>query len=227
MNSLMRAKQFIAQRKTRLATVILPLAALAVSAIPAHADITYSSGGCVATLPDAGCHTSLEGTSVVVSGSSASDSIPLSFAASGSATGSLTPGAIPVSWDFDIAQPNSGGASMNTTDWTVTFTVVVQSGSSITPESITESGSTSAMVAEIMGTSAIDITAGTPIGWMATLNTSSPTGSLYFINDGDTSPHHMLVLGSESGVSSVPEPATAFLLPLGGAFLLMRRRRKS
>jgi hypothetical protein len=221
MNSLMRAQRFIAQKATRLATVIVPLAALAVSAIPAHADATFSSGSCTAT-PVGNCSTFSQAPSgsVGVSGlATASSAQTVEFDATGAASGTVESGLIPVAWDFRVLPFGSGGGAA-TVDWTVTFTVDVDPGTGpVSPApSFTESGAT-LTGNEVIGSGGIAVPAGTPLDWTATLKTSS--ASPYVVTGGE-------LLQIDTQMNAVPEPATAFLIPLSaGALLFMRRRKKA
>ncbi len=222
MNSLMRAQRFIAQKATRLATVVVPLAALAAAAIPAHANVTFSSGSCSVTGSDPGpfCITLVnsptggnpEANQILISeaaNSTAGGTIVSS--ASGSATGSLDPGVIPVSWDFVVTA--SGGNSGDTFNWTLAFTA---SGSGTTVVNVNESANSIADGTEVIGSAAIGVPAGGSISsWTESLTITSAKG--YFLS------------GTEllnAPATAVPEPVSAYLLPVGGMMLLLRRKKK-
>src|SRR5580704_17780256 len=126
MNSLERAKRFLAEKASRLAIAVVPLAAVAVSAVPAKAGVILQAGGpdCFVTTGTGNCNTVdfggssniLEGLALVSSGGASSSSFVNStvgneivFSASDgvSSGGSLTtPTVVPVSWDFDLISAN-------------------------------------------------------------------------------------------------------------------------
>jgi hypothetical protein len=221
MNSLMRAQRFIAQKATRLATVVVPLAALA-AAIPAHANVTFSSGSCSVTGSDPGpfCITLVnsptggnpEANQILISeGATKTGGGSVTSSASGSATGSLDPGVIPVSWDFMVS--SSGGNSSETFDWSLVFTA---SGSGTTVVNVNEGATSVADGTEVTGSANIGVpTGGSISSWTESLTIMSSTG--YFMS------------GTEllnAPATAVPEPVSAFLLPVGGMVLLLRRKKK-
>jgi hypothetical protein len=218
-SSLERAKLFLAQKATRLALGVVPLAALAVSAVPAQASTIFQSGeACFAgTGTCSVSQTSAVGGNpqanwVALTGSgtstSSSGSQILDFYAIGTDTGTLT-GSVPVYWNFTL-NPSSG----STVSWTVDETIYYGSsgaadfsanGNSSTPGQVTGTGSIT--IPGTIGVTGYRIELDTDGSIPYTVNI--PAGSL------DLNP------------GGVPEPATLFLVPGAGALLLLRRKKKA
>ena len=228
MNSLQKAKDFLAKKASKLALAAVPLAALAV-APPAHAGgILETNFGCGVnvntTLGGSGtCSLQLGGSTggnsnlnwmqLFGSATNGSGGLFADFSTSGGAAmGTLPTGLYPVSWNFMLTStPPALGVS-----WNVFFDLVVggttysfsQSGGATTNQTVTGSGF-------------INVTnAGNLTGFNIQLNTSS-NGANYIVTipGGGT-----LDLNPLSGV---PEPSTgAFMLTSIGGLALMVRRKK-
>src|SRR5579863_3860828 len=121
MNSLERAKSFLARKASRLALAVVPLAAVAISSSPARAGtiVHLNSGSCNVVSGGGTCGTSLltpggnsqindfvsmfssGSLSSVVSGSGSVLDVSATGAANSGAFSS-TPTTVPVAWDFSI-----------------------------------------------------------------------------------------------------------------------------
>ena len=129
---------------------MFPLAILALSTLPARANITFNTGSNCSVSGNAGggtCSSYQQGAAggdpfanwvaMDGAGDQTGGSAPeiLDFIiASGTASGTIAPGTIPVSWDFSTF--SMAGA---TVDWTVSFKITFSGGGSA---SFTQTGST-------------------------------------------------------------------------------------
>jgi hypothetical protein len=221
MSSLERAKQFLAQKATRLALGVVPLAALAVSAVPAQASTIFQTGETCSVVGSGTCSVSQTGAVggnpqanwVALTGSgtstSSSGSQILDFDAIGTDAGTLTAGSVPVYWNFTL-NPSSGSTVYWTVEETINFssggfTEIIVDGNSSAPGQVTGTDSIT-----IFG--AIDVT-----GYEIQLNTNGSTP--YTVN---------IPAGSlDLNPGGVPEPATLILVAGAGALLLLRRKKKA
>ena len=138
MTLLERAKRFLAQKASRLAVVVVPLAAVALSSSPAKAgSITLTSGSgcvldvCTVSTGTGGGYSGMNSIDLSTSGSVTAFHIgdyQLDFSANGGVTGgsgSISPGTeIPVSWDFVLLNPQLDP----TVTWNITFSLNDGSG---------------------------------------------------------------------------------------------------
>lgn len=237
MNSLERAQRFLAEKASRLALSVLPLAALAVSAVPAHANTTFNVGSgsglgnCSAfsSSGSASCNSfqqnsvggdpnanwvAMGGSGSMVSFSGGSMSFGIS---GGGASGSLGAGTVPVSWDFFLTNRSSSGGTVN---WDVFFEVSFSGGEfpnySLSGSTVLSGSGTT----EVTGSNAITIPGGNVTGYEINLFTVSSGGSaIPFSVDipGDSS------LDLNTGV---PEPSSLLLVAAGGLLFLRRKKRK-
>jgi hypothetical protein len=238
MSSLERAKRFLAEKTSRLALSVVPLAALAVSAVPAHAEVTFNvgsgsgNGNCSvsASFMGSGSCSSFQQSAtggnvfanwVAIQGNGSMSSASggsIDFAVnSGGASGVLASGTIPISWDFLLDSSSSGSVA-----WSVLFRVSFSGGGS---DSFSMSGSTSLTglsSVEVVGSGAITIgTGGSVDGYAIALDTNTfGTGIPYSVDIPDGS----LDLNSPA---PAPEPATLFLVPAAGALLFLRRKKRN
>jgi hypothetical protein len=218
LDSVSRARQFLAKKASKLALSVVPLAALAL--VPsARASATFDVGTCTVDLAFASgsCSTSQYSAtggnpnlnwiqmtgkgSVNVVNSSAGF---IDFLASGGGSGSIVAGVVPVSWDFQVN-------AMSTVNWTISFEIFANNGSG----SYTQSGYLSSG-GEVKGASEINVPSGGVTGWKMSLNTNAVNPYVVTIPSGST-----LDLNSPA-----PEPSTILLTSLGGVALLLRRRKK-
>lgn len=246
MNSLDRAKHFIAQKASRLALAAIPLAALAVSALPARATIivgaTFNpSTSCVVTGSGSGTceiyqNSAIGGDSsgnwVALAGSGSQfnrSGGSLDFSASGSASGILPAGTLPVAWDFSINPldvcVSESKASAQTlcalaldsldVNWNVSYQLLLNSGSL----SFSQSGS-GAIGSLVKGSGAITIPTGEDVvGYSIDLDTNADFS--YGINiPGNAS------IDLNPQLTSVPEPSTLLLVPGAAALLFLRRKKR-
>jgi len=221
LNSLSRAKQFLAKKASKLALSVVPLAALALvpnaRAGAVYAGGTLETGACSVSPSGAGScsttqasatggNTNLNWIQMYGSGS-VSGGGSLYFFASGSGFGSISAGVVPVSWDFKIQNVQSS------VDWSLRFDIfLTNSGSG----SFSQSGSMSSD-GSVTGSSQFNVPSGSVSGWDIRLNTSSQSGS-YSVT---------IPSGSTLDLNSpAPEPSTILLTSLGGAALLLRRRKR-
>jgi hypothetical protein len=238
MTLLERAKRFLAQKASRLAVVVVPLAAVALSSSPAKAgSITLTSGSgcvldvCTVSTGTGGGYSGMNSIDLSTSGSVTAFHIgdyQLDFSANGGVTGgsgSISPGTeIPVSWDFVLLNPQLDP----TVTWNITFSLNDGSGRSETQYSYSASGSNATTLTgtTVSGTGDITIPAsggGDITGWSITLDTSA-TGSYRVDIPGDLT----LVLNSPGSSGAVPEPSSMLLtVPGMGALLLLRRKKRS
>lgn len=235
MNSLERAKRFLAQKASRLALTMLPLAALALSTSPAKASATLASGVCAVTdglgtctdtTATGGGNTGLNTIEVSTIEPAFSNINTLDFLSLGAASGSAS-GEVPVSWDFVLLNAPADP----TVSWNITFTLRNGTGGSAQLYQFTQtgSGSTSALGTVVSGSGFISIPSGGGndlTAWAINLNSNSPFGfdtdTNYSI---DIPADATLVLNSPAN-SSVPEPSTLLLMLPGAALLLRRKKRQ-
>lgn len=238
MTSLARAKRYLAQKASRLALAVVPLAALAVStpqakAIPAGplltgGDCTVSgglgsfTGSCdTAQVNATGGDGSLNWIEMFGSGSllnSDGSGGFLNFNAGDDALSTVIPsGQIPVGWGFSISPVNPDlEPSLN---WMVTFSIFTSGGSG----SFTQSGSALAG-SNVRGSGAIVFASSQDvIGWRAVLDTN--TGGNAFGYSINIPGKKSLDLNQQT---AAPEPASLLLLAPGlGALLFLRRKKRS
>lgn len=223
MNSLSRAKHFIAKKASKLALAVVPLAALAV-ATPAKANVIFDvgsncgafftggSGSCFTGSPSASGGNSSAGWVQMFGTGFTADGNSGGFFASGGANGALLAGSVPVSWDFSVT--SGSGAFF----YDVFFDLFFSGGSVGFDSSNVASAPT-----EITGSGSIILPSGGVgiIGYDIGLNTNAANSSFGYtltVPGGST-----LDLNPASGV---PEPATLLFTAVGGGMLLMLRRRK-
>ena len=220
MTSLERAKRFIGEKATRLAVAAVPLAALALSVVPANASVIFSTGACFATsgscniFQESATGGDTEANWVSMTGSGTSNGGGnLQFGISGqAASGTAVGGTMPVLWDFDITPVGGDSPSIQ---WSVNFEVSVISGSNLLMPSFTQQGVSSAH--EITGYGTLALPVGTVISY--TLNLSTDSASAYSV----TVPTGSLDLNA----GATPEPSTLLLVPMAGAFFFWRRKKRA
>src|ERR1700733_472445 len=195
MNSLERAKHFLAQKASRLALAVVPLAAVAISSTPAKAaamltsfncDVTTGSGSCGIELSDvSGGNIHLNSAYLSTSGSvilSSSGSLDLIRGSeSGSVNGGTLTGTVPVSWDFAlITKPVTPDP---TVDWTITFTLYESGGGTVVFSRSGSKATSTGSGSVVSGTGNIPGPAGAKIvGYTIALDTNSVNGNDYEIN---------------------------------------------
>lgn len=232
MNSLERARHFLAQKASRLALAIVPLAALAIATPSARAGSIVATSGSFATTPEA-CHISGTGSSgactttsessvggdaninwVSMSGTGTTTGT-LAFGDANSGSGTLPAGTIPVSWLFDVNQISAQDPMI---DWSITFNISIGSGILLFSQS--GSASTGSVVS---GSGLINNPSSTSLsGWSMLLDTAPSGGSFTY---GITIPGRATV--DLNPQSSAPEPASLLLIGPGlGALLYLRRRKR-
>lgn len=233
MNSLERARQFLAQKASRLALAIVPLAALAISTPSAKArPITTSgsfasnpgdcfvtgtgaAGSCGTSIAGAvGGNTNLNWIAMFGSGNAVGSGDTLDFSADAPGSGTLPAGSVPVAWDFTVNQLTSQDP---TVDWNVAFRIVMSTTGS--PYSFTQSGSASTG-SVVSGTGSIIIpSGGSLVSFIMDLNTSASGGGFpYGIN---------IPGGATLDLNPAPEPASLLLIAPGlGALLFLRRKKR-
>jgi hypothetical protein len=234
MNSLERAKHFLARKASRLALAVVPLAAVAVSTPSAKAaailnnsggcDVTTGTGSCGIDIFSSGGNNHLNVASLFTSGAAVASGSALDFSGgltSGGANGGTLNGKVPVSWDFDIIQ----AATSRTVDWTITFTLYGSGGSVVSTFSKSGSAASSSGSGTLVaGSGNLPSPSGSNIyGYSITLDTETASGKgSYSINiPADAS----LDLNPDT---STPEPSTLLLtIPGIGALLLLRRKKRS
>ncbi len=233
MNSLEKARRFLARKTATLALTILPLAAVAMPAQAASVNfLSFNTGACLVGQSAGTSNLSTTGSCVASSGTggnSGANALSLSgngqatsegggvglvFGSSGSATGSFT-GNLPVSWDFTVSS-DASAIFYNLSISAFTDSVGGSGGSVFA----TSTGSV-ASGTRVIGSSAlflfpdtlswsIDLTVSTSTG--TSLNVDIPVGSTIDVNP---------------NVASTPEPASFALLGLGTLALGLIRRRKT
>jgi PEP-CTERM motif len=233
MNSLERAKRFVAEKASRLALTVVPLAALAVSAVPAKA-ATLNPSTCTAfaTSGSASCSTiqvnpvgqNPQLNWIAFGGSgSAPFGGSINFGISGGTAdgGSISAGTVPVSWDFFIdpvmvtLKPGPLVTSVEVS-WSVFFNLNLDNTSF---PSFSMSGS-APLGSEVTGSGLISVSGGSVNGYTMSLSTSSSLSysvSVPLLTSVDLNP------GTPAGV---PEPSTLLLMIPGLAGALILRRRK-
>jgi hypothetical protein len=224
MNSLERAKEFIARKACRLAVAVAPLAALAVSAPAAQAaDVTFDvldspcnvfvGGGSCNTFPQSDTGGNPQANWIAIAGNVSSASGGTSWmvdlgVSGGLASGSLAAGAIPVSWKFLFDNSRSD------VNWNVFFDILFSGGGT---SSFSASGS-STPGSQINGGGMIKESGGFVIGYDIRFTANSPNSFSANIPMVDS-----IDLNSPVGA---PEPASVLLMAPGAALLILRRRKK-
>jgi hypothetical protein len=228
MDSLERAKRFLAGKASRLAIAAVPLAALAVS-VPAKAGAILDTTQCYATGLSGGYCTIIQagptggnvqanwlqlygqGAAYNASGSFALDFQP---ASGGFASGSFTASSIPVSWDFDVF---SSGSQVN---WNVYYEFDENDYSNI--YSVSQSGSTTGSNSgtEVTGSASLAVPSGGSVnGYDIDVSFNSLSPFSVTIPSGSTADFNP--------ASSVPEPATLLMTAAGGVMLLLGRKKRA
>ncbi|MBZ5605252.1 MAG: PEP-CTERM sorting domain-containing protein [Acidobacteriia bacterium] len=223
MDSLKRAKDYLARKASKLALAAVPLAALAVATPVAHAGTllstpsscfagTNGSGSCsVFEAGPVGGNSNLNWLQLSGTGTAPVSGGFVDFFGSGGATGVLPGGSVPISWDFFVTSPVSGGTNVS---WGVFFALDGNFGF------VSYSGSGVALTdTEITGTAFLTIPSGGNVtDWAMSITTSGST--TYSLN----------VPGGASldlnPTSATPEPATIALTVAGSGLILLLRRRK-
>jgi hypothetical protein len=230
--SLQRAKNFLAAKASRLALAVVPLAAIAVSAVPAHAGsivvsgFSYNScsvsdggsGTCTITQANStGSVTSLNALQLAGTGSTSSGSLSFGVTSAGAA-GTVPGGNLPVSWYFQITDPNS-----DVIDWSIVAEVSTSSPSG--SHLINPSGSVSS-TGWVQSSGNISLPSGTINGYELELNLNDVThpGGTFSVNipAGSTIDFN----NTNTAGSGTPEPASLLLAGGGLASLAFLRRRK-
>ena len=234
MDSLQKARQFIAQKASRLALAVVPLAALTIAAIPAAA-------GQIAGLPTGpDCQvfpSNLEGSCYTFEQSPQGGNPNLNWIAMGggssflfsgggltfdaidgnSGSGSFLPsGSMAVSWDFFIEPAGLGSSQSQSVAWSVFFQLdmVNSSPSFFTTGSVLPGN-------EVTGQGVIIIpTSDLLQGYEITLSTNASLGIDYAVDiPGNTS--------LDINPLSTPEPGTFLLMTGAGALLFLRRKKRA
>jgi hypothetical protein len=224
MDSLERAKQFLAGKASKLAMAALPLAALAVT-VPAKAGTildttqcyTYSqSGGSCATVQagPTGGNSQANWIQLYGQGSAfgSSGSYSLEFSPSGGyASGSFTASSIPVSWDFFVY---SSGTQVNY-ELIFAFQELNYYTYDMSGSTTGSSGGT-----EVTGSNFINVpSGGNATGWNIDLSFYSSSPFSVVVPSGSTA--------DINPASATPEPATLLMTAAGGALLLLRRKKRA
>jgi hypothetical protein len=213
-----RAKSFIARKASRLAVTALPLAALTAACIP-HASataVTFSNGTCE---PSGSCSTGQQasvGTNPEANWQTLSGTLSLSTGSGGSlfvdglASGSLT-SSVPVSWSF-TEQMGSFAYQL--------FFQLSGSGTFVSQFDVTGTAGPGQVIS---GNGSLPAIAGVYY-WDMSLSGTCTSGPCSI----DVPAASTLDLNSSTpaSTSTVPEPATLFLMPSAGALLLLVRRRR-
>ena len=232
MDSLQRAKKFLARKASKLALTVVPLAALAISVPHARASgVTLSFGSNCAFSggfsSSGSCATTQQGTAggdsnmnwIALNGSGHSDFSggSIKFLANGSGSGVLASGSVPVSWDFSI----TSGTVDPTVNWTVLFELIFSGGGT---SSFHTSGSASVTTTPtvIQSGGAISTSGGTVTGYELQLTASDSVGA---------GGYTLVIPGSATldlnpEVAAVPEPSSLLVIGAAGALMILRRRKK-
>lgn len=227
MNSLEKARQFLAAKASKLAMTVVPLAALTVVAPVASqaapVGVIFSQGQCGVTSLDGSCTTVATATGgselanwIALSGSTGPGSSgSATIYAFGSAGGSLEQGvSLPVSWDFTILNPES---LSGTAEWNVYFLLNLGSGGTA---SFNQSG-TAAIGDRVTGTGSITMDYfDNIVSYEFGVGTSSQT---YYMLD---VPSNSTLDLNPVASTGTPEPSTVTTLLGGAAGLFFLRRRK-
>ena len=226
MDSLERARRFLARRTSRLALTVLPLAALAITAPAAKADTTTLATGsnCVVDTGTGACgttqeaaiggNTGLNWVGLFSSGSLSSSGGQLFLTATGGVSGSeafLASGNVPVAWDFNISPLPQDPA----VDWTLTFQVNFSGGGSST----FSTGANSATGDTVQGSGSISTSGGTVDGYQITLHAGGPSDFQINIPNAST-------LDLNPQLSAVPEPSSLLVISAAGALMILRRKKR-
>jgi hypothetical protein len=228
--SLERAKRFIAQKAHKLALAAVPLAALAVSMVPAHAGsltpgtcnaFTNTSGSGVCFYGAAGVGGSVgDVTWMQMAGSGFTTSggfLDFGNSGSGVGTGTIAAETIPVSWLLSVSGSNLAADPVS---FFLQIGVLISvSGGATNEFSFFQSGSWST-AGNQSGSGTFAVPSGSIVGWDMTLSTSDST-SAYSINipGGST-------VDLNPASTATPEPGSILLMGAGGAAMLFLRRRK-
>jgi hypothetical protein len=234
LNLLERAKGYVAAKASKIALTVVPLAALAISAVPAHATVatgvSFSPSSCFVAQGSGSCTDDQANpvggnpsanwlelfTTGAVTPLGEGDQVILS--ASGSASGLfLTDQNIPVSWNFLIDGPSGG-----TVNWDILFQVFTNSGSfSVDPGGSADipSGGPSTV---ITGSGSLFVGASTVTGYGIQLTVSDPGFDSYSV----TVPGGGTIDFNTNTQSTVPEPSSIALAVSGLLGLLVSRRKK-
>lgn len=231
MNLLERAKGYVAAKASKIALTVVPLAALAAIAVPAHAvsvsGATFSPTSCVVSVGSGSCsddqasaiggNTSANWlelfTNGVVFPGGINEEVQLSV--SGSASGFFSSGQnIPVAWDFFISGPSGGSVN-----WDVLFQVFTRSGSFSVDPSNTANIPNGGAPTEVNGSSSLFVGSSSITGYGIQLTVTDPNFDSYGVSvpGGGT---------IDFNPSSVPEPSSIALAVSGILGLLVRRRKK-
>jgi len=251
MNSLDRARRFLANKATKLALTAVPLAALttivapparagAIDTFGATASATFSVGTC-GVVPTFGSGSCSGGQTAAAGGdpnanwidfSSTTTLFPntggtLKVAITGTGTGSVAANAvIPVSWDFIVSSNNT--ESPSTSDGINALSENDTANATVT-FNIMDGGSTDTF------TKSIDnILYGTEVPGSGSITVSGGSVTGYSISlevDGINQNFDVTIPGGKTlslNPAGAPEPASGLLGGLGllGAFLLKRRRKQ-
>lgn len=228
MNSLDRAKRFLAAKASKIALAAVPLAVLTVTAPSANAGFTMAinsqqpcnfidgTGSCSTTIPSATGGDPLGNwIQLATVGLGHPDAFSGSFTlhAGGAATGTLSAGeTIPVSWDFTIS-PTAGSGTAN---WTVSFALLGVAGHGTSASGQVPYGT------QVSGTSTITI---------ASAEANLSTWSVQLAVTAPNSNYTVDVPGANSldlnPLVAAPEPASLALTAAGmlSAFFFRRRKR--
>ena len=234
MNSLERAKQFIAAKALKLAVVAVPLAAVVMSVPLASAQPTGfqldPSGSCIISTGVGSCGITevsstggdpngnwIAGYTGRNAGTSGGNSVSIFF--DGSAFGSVFAGEqIPISWDFFINSLNSGSGTAN---WSLAYSITgVGSGGTF---SAGQSGST-AYGTEVTGSDVITMENNANLSSYRIILSVTGEDSNF---DVSIPILQTLDFNPEGQVAATPEPVSSVLA--GGGLLtglFLRRRKK-
>ena len=237
MDLLSRARSFAAKKGSRLAAAIVPLAALAVSAIPSHAAAVFGSGTCNVTGPTQSGSTLFTGSCSVgqqsaTGGNSSANWLDLSgngtlattgtltFTGTGSANGTFLSGNIPASYDFGVNKAASWSVTVTLTGNAIAATGILSDIVNGLSATYTNTGATTGSQ-EVTGNGNINMGTGFDVtGYSISLSVTCATTCNITIPSGTSIDLNPVIQ------SSVPEPATLLLVPGAGALLLLAARRK-